>query len=173
LRLGTPNHEALRILITSRTYDWDKTVAGPIRQRFVAVGCPELATHETSAVGDEFGAFLAALREPLRSIVMARPLLLRLGFELWLRRSSESLPPDETINDLPSELALWLKYYEEVVCTPDVGPTSSITSGDVRNCHDGAARAQVQGDFFGLAFRADPLEQVHPRAFPWLLSLEG
>src|SRR5262249_21730623 len=126
LRLGTPNHEALRILITSRTYDWDKTVAGPIRQRFVAVGCPELATHETSAVGDEFGAFLAALREPLRSIVMARPLLLRLGFELWLRRSSESLTPDETINDLPSELALWLKYYEEVVCTPDVGPTSSI-----------------------------------------------
>jgi len=67
---------------------------------FTAVPARPLGDAEVAALATEteFAAFLSGIRDPLRTIVLSRPILLRLAFELWVKRSDQEDGRDAQIN---------------------------------------------------------------------------
>jgi hypothetical protein len=183
-RLATRDH--LRILLSCRTSDWERLQDSSIGKAFESFLVPPLthdeivsithAEHPDSDTGtDIFQRFIAVLPAHLVSIVLSRPILLRLAYELWLGRTGDASRRSRSMSVLKgiiSDLKLWRAYYDECVCSSDRGLVVSTPAGEVKQCHHEMALAHIEDYQFVLSVPVEPLERSHPRAFQWLRSLE-
>jgi hypothetical protein len=176
IRAKHPERNRLHLLISCRRFDWSRMAAAGWNAHFASVESPPVSADELAGVPEaatEFRFFVDHLQEPLRTIALSRPILLRMAHELWLQRHPEGVAQSgAALADITSEVGLWRTYYDECVCGVDIGLVSSLLPGDVMKCHDEMARRQVEDNHFTLLVPSPPIEMNHPRAFPWLRSVE-